>query len=147
VTGSGCHPHPRGGCVSDPTPDCCDGNEDCNEYEMCDLPKNTYVPIPTDSTGSVETSTPEDTGTPDTGVDDTSGGSGGGGSAASDSGGINTGAGSSGAADKGIMVDSVELPPPGTSGCGCTTTPSPAGRLLWLLASLGLWLRRRRRAA
>jgi MYXO-CTERM domain-containing protein len=138
---------PELGCVSDPIPGCCDGDEDCGADQVCDLDTSTCVDIPGGSS-SEETGTPADTGMPaDTGVDDT-GGSGGGSAGASDSGGLDTGStGSTGPADTGIPLDSGELPTPGGSGCGCTTTPSPQGRLWWLMLPVGLVLRRRRRVA
>jgi MYXO-CTERM domain-containing protein len=136
---------PELGCTSEPIAGCCDADEDCGDDQVCDPDTNTCVDIsPPGSTGGEETGTPTDTGMPaDTGVDDTGGGSG-----VADSGGLDTGsAGSTGAADTGLPLDGGEPPLPGTSGCGCTTNPSPAGRLWWLMLPLGLVLRRRRRVA
>jgi MYXO-CTERM domain-containing protein len=133
--------------VSDPIPDCCVDDSDCNEYQECDLAKHVCVDVePPGTTGGEETGTPEDTGPADTGVDDTGGS--GGGSGAGDTAAVDTGSeGSTGAADTGPGLDSGILPMPGDTGCGCTTTPSPQGRLWWLMLPLGLVLRRRRRAA
>ena len=138
---------PELGCVSEPMPDCCHSDDDCDDGHECDLDTNTCIAITGSSTGGgEETGTPTDTGTPaDTGVDDTGGS--GGGSGAVDTAPLDgdTG-GSSGGSETGPGLDSGEPTTPG-SGCGCTTTPS-RDRLWWLtLLPMGLWLRRRRRAA
>ena len=137
---------PELGCVSEPMPDCCHSDDDCDDGHECDLDTNTCIAITGSSSGAGEdTGTPTDTGTPgDTGMDDT-GGTGGG------SGAVDTGpldgdtAGSTGGADTEPGLDSGEPSTPG-SGCGCATTPSQ-DRLPWLLAPLALVMRRRRRAS
>lgn len=127
---------PELGCVSEPTVGCCVGDEDCGAEETCDLDTNACVPVSAGSSGPG-----------DTGVDGTGDGDSGVVTSGSDTGGVDTGIGGSTGADTGAGLDGGVTPEPDFSGCECTTTPAPQGRLWWLVAGLGLFLRRRRRTA
>lgn len=135
------------GCMSEPTVDCCAGDEDCMEEEVCDLEVNACIPAPSGSSGSGGAETGDtgntsgvgSTGADGTGADGTAGDTGVGVTGDPTTGfGLTTSGGGTGTGGEG------EVPPPDFSACSCTTTPPRQGRLWWLLAGLGLLLRRRR---
>jgi len=133
---------PELGCVSEPIRDCCDEDADCLVDHVCNLERNTCEPANVGSEGGDSSSggPAETSGPGETGVDGTAGETGGSTGAMETSNGETSAVGSTGDETSG------GLDTPDASGCACTTTPSPAGRLWWLMLPLGLYLRRRRAA-
>jgi MYXO-CTERM domain-containing protein len=136
---------PMTGCTSEATTGCCVGDEDCGADEICE--GNVCVPVPAgsssgggESSGSVDTGTPGETGVDGTGTGDGESGvvTGAGGSDGGTTSGGSTGGGTGGMASGD--------PQPGDSGCACTTDSSPQSRPWWLMVVLGVLARRRRAA-
>ncbi len=120
--------------------ECDDGNTDDGDGCAADCvtemdPGSTGDPGDTgDTDDSGDTGVVDDTGMGDTAGVDT---------ASVDTGNIDTGVASD---DSGTGADGGVIPPPDFSSCNCTTTPPRQGRLWWLMAALGLFVRRRRNA-
>ncbi|MEM9454763.1 MAG: hypothetical protein AAGF11_11325 [Myxococcota bacterium] len=143
------------GCMSEPQAGCCDEDEDCGEEEICDLEINACEPIPVGQSSSGGQSSGE---TGDAGVGSTgepgADGSSGGATSVGNTGMVDTGTpvGTTGGGGGSQTGDPGEVPEPGFNTCECTTgptrptRPTRRGRVVWLLAVLGLLVRRRRSA-
>ena len=164
---------PAVGCAAEPTLGCCLVDGDCGAEETCDADANTCIPAAPGTTGGTTTG---ETSTGDTAADDTgdttaagSEGSGTSGSDPTEAESEGTGVGSTGgvvtegAVTEGVVtMGGAETGSTGGSsgdtsasdtagevsdeGCNCTSTPEPKGSLVWLMAAVGLFIRRRRAA-
>jgi MYXO-CTERM domain-containing protein len=139
---------PDVGCTSEPIAGCCVNDQDCGDGEICELGMCIGGSAESSSSeGGLGTGEPGDSGDTarpgDTGLDGTGDGNGDSGvvtGPGSDEG--TTSGGSTG--DTGVGFDDGTPPTPDFSVCNCTSDPAPQQRLWWLLAVLGVFVRRRR---
>lgn len=138
------------GCMNEPQAGCCTDDEQCGEEEICDLEINACEPVSGEesSGGSVDTGDGTGNGTgPGPGDSTGADGTGGEGTGVGTSGNPGSASlGSSGGGEGSGTGDPGEIPPPGFNTCECRAQPAPQGRLWWLLAAFGVFLRRRRSA-